>query len=179
MIRPTYADWRVAAWTFPWLNSHGMGVGVCVCVKHSSKQHTHTHSWAGWLQRCVCNVSCGIVAPFVMSSREKKRGAEKDERGTGWNETERTEQNKILFIFRWVARGKTNQNFLFPVAGDELLSLISSSNIFNCVWRTEATQKNKPKNDSRPNTIDMPWPITKFIDQPGRPHDLWDLLFFN
>jgi hypothetical protein len=24
----------------------------------------------------------------------------------------------------------------------------------------------------------MPWPITKFIDQPGRPHDLWDLLFF-
>jgi hypothetical protein len=40
------------------------------------------------------------------------------------------------------------------------------------------TPKNQ-KNDSRPNTIDMPWPITKFIDQPGRPHDLWDLLFFN
>jgi hypothetical protein len=72
--------------------------------------------------------------PFCDEQQGKKKGAEKDERGTGWNETERTEQNKILFIFRWVARGKTNKNFLFPVvAGDELLSLISSSNIFNCV----------------------------------------------
>lgn len=105
------------------LTRNGCGC-VCVCVKHSSKQHTHTQ--LGWLQRCVCNVSCGIVAPFVMSSRGKKRGqrktnAERD--GTKRNEPNKTKF--FLFFVGWQEEKRTKISCFL------LLLVMSSCRLFH------------------------------------------------
>jgi hypothetical protein len=73
--------------------------------------------------------------PFCDEQQGKKRGQRKT--NAERDGTKRNEPNKTKFFLFFVGwqeeKRKTNKNFLFPVAGDELLSLISSSNIFNCV----------------------------------------------